>query len=312
MVSMPRPFGNAQRVPGLSSCNISHSSPARERGSASNGGSGHRFRDPARKSREPSNFGDNDGASCINEDSPLSAPLREFGPSIWIGEGPIVPFYFGFHYPTRMAVIRLSDGGLFIWSPVALSPALRRDVDALGPVRHLVAPNPLHHLFLAEWKSAYPEARLHAAPGLRGRRKDLAFDSDLGDAPDPAWAADLDQAPVRGSFMMTEVVFFHRLSRTAIFADLIENLPRDWFKGWRGGLARLDGIVAPHPGAPREWRASFVRRRAARASLEHILGWPIERVLIAHGEPASANGATFVREAFSWLLGRRPAAYDSR
>jgi hypothetical protein len=51
-----------------------------------------------------------------------------------------------------------------------------------------------------------------------------------------------------------------------VVADLIENLPADWFRGWRGWLARLDGITAPHPGAPREWRASFVDRRAARAA----------------------------------------------
>ncbi|MGO9770829.1 MAG: DUF4336 domain-containing protein [Roseiarcus sp.] len=228
--------------------------------------------------------------------------LREFGPGIWISEGPVVPFLPGFPYPTRMAAIRLSDGGVFVWSPVALSPALRREVDTLGPIRCLVSPNLLHHLFLGEWKAAYPDARVFASPGLRRRRKDLAFDADLGDAPDPVWAADIDQVLVRGSFVMTEVVFFHRASGAAIFADLIENLPRDWFKGWRGLLARLDGIVAPNPGAPREWRASFVDRSAARYALQRILAWPIERVLIAHGELASANGAAFVRQAFSWLL----------
>jgi hypothetical protein len=239
----------------------------------------------------------------------MSALLLAFGPGIWVGEGPVVPF-LSFPYPTRMAVIRLSDGDLFVWSPVALSPALRREVDALGPVRFLVSPNLFHHLFLGEWKAAYPEARLYASPGLRRRRKDLAFDADLGDGPDPMWAADIDQVLVRGSFAMTEAVFFHRASRTAIFADLIENLPRDWFKGWRGLLARLDGIVAPHPGAPREWRASFINRRAARRALECILAWPIERALIAHGEPASADGAAFVRSAFAWLVGRRRARDD--
>ena len=227
--------------------------------------------------------------------------LREFGPGIWIGEGPVVPFY-GFPYPTRIAAIKLSTGGLFVWSPIALSPALRHEIDALGPVRCLVSPNLLHHLSLGEWKTAYPDARLFASPGLRRRRKDLAFDADLGDAPDPLWAADIDQVLLRGSFAMTEAVFFHHASGAVIFADLIENLPRDWFKGWRGLLARLDGIVAPHPGAPREWRASFVDRGAARAALERIFAWPIERALIAHGEPASADGAAFVRAAFGWLL----------
>ncbi len=236
--------------------------------------------------------------------SAVASMLREFGPGIWTTEGPVVPF-FGFPYPTRMAVIRLSSGGLFVWSPIALSLALKREIDALGPVRCLVSPNLLHHLFLAEWKAAYPDARLFAAPGLRRRRKDLAFDADLGDAPDPLWAADVDQVLMRGSFAMTEVVFFHRASGAAIFADLVQNFPRDWFKGWRALLAPLGGIVAPHPGAPRDWRASFIDRRAARAALERVLAWPIQRVLIAHGEPASTGGAAFVRDAFGWLLGRR-------
>jgi Domain of unknown function (DUF4336) len=232
--------------------------------------------------------------------------VREFGPGIFVGEGPVVSF-FGFPYPTRMVLIRLSDGGLFVWSPVALSAALKREVDALGPVRCLVSPNRLHHLFLTDWKLAYPQARLYASAGLRKKRKDLAFDADLGDAPAAEWAADIDQVAVRGSFL-TEVEFFHRASRTAIFADLLQNFPRDWFAGWRGVVARLDGIVAPHPGAPREWRASFFNRRAARAALDRILAWPIEQVLVAHGESVTANGAQFVRNGFAWLLAGEPAA----
>jgi hypothetical protein len=226
--------------------------------------------------------------------------LREFGPNLWIAEGPVVSF-FGFPYPTRMALIRLADGGLFIWSPIALSRELASAVDALGPVRHLVSPNALHHLFLGQWKAAYPAARLYAPPGLRRKRKDLAFDAELGDAPEPQWAADIDQVRFAGSLFMTEVVFFHRASRSAIFADLIQNFPRDWFKGWRGVVARLDGLVAPNPGAPREWRASFIKRRTARAALRRILAWPIEQVLIAHGDCAQSGGAAFVRRAFAWL-----------
>lgn len=232
----------------------------------------------------------------------MTAPLQEFGPGIWAAEGPVVSFYT-FPYPTRMAVIRLADGGLFMWSPIALSPDLKKVVDDLGPVRFLVSPNKIHHLFLGEWKRAYPEARMIASPGLRERRRDLAFDGELGDVAEPAWAADIDQVAVRGSPFLTEVVFFHRASRTAIFTDLVQNFPPGWFKGWRGVLARLDGIVAPNPGAPREWRASFVFNRGlVRAALERILAWPIERVLIAHGDCVSADGAAFVRRAFAWLV----------
>jgi hypothetical protein len=233
----------------------------------------------------------------------MSRALQQLGPEIWVADGPVTSFR-GFPYPTRMAVIRLSDGDLFVWSPVALSESLRVSIDALGPIRHLVSPNSLHHLFLGEWRSAYPAARLHASPGLRRKRKDLTFDAELGDAPEPAWAIDVDQVVLHGSFALTEVVFFHRGSHTALFADLIQNFPRDWFKGWRGVVARFGGIIAPNPGAPRDWRASFLNRRAARAALDQVLAWPIEQVVIAHGELPTADGAAFVRRAFAWLHGR--------
>lgn len=230
----------------------------------------------------------------------MNGVLREFGPSIWVADGPAVNFY-GFDYPTRMAAIRLAAGELFVWSPIALSDGLRAEIDRLGPVGFLVSPNRLHHLALGDWQAAYPAARMFASPGLRKRRKNLAFDAELGDAPDPAWAGELDQVVVRGSFFLTEVVFFHFASRTAIFADLIQNFSPNWFRGWRGIVARLDGITAPHPGAPRDWRATFLDRGAARAALGRILDWPTERVVIAHGEPAAANGGEFVRAAFAWL-----------
>ena len=118
---------------------------------------------------------------------------------------------------------------------------------------------------------------------------------------EPDWATDIDQVVMHGSFALTEVVFFHRSSRTALFADLIQNFPRDWFKGWRGFLARHGGIVAPNPGAPSDWRASFLNRRAARASFDQVLAWPIERVLIAHGDLPTGDAAAFVRRAFTWL-----------
>ena len=112
-----------------------------------------------------------------------------------MADGPVVSFY-GFRYPTRMAVIRLSNGSLFVWSPVALSDSLRSSVDALGLVRHLVPPNALHHLCLGEWKTAYPAARLYASPRLRRKRKDLTFDAELGDAAEPEWATNIDQVVV--------------------------------------------------------------------------------------------------------------------
>ncbi|HET7881208.1 MAG TPA: DUF4336 domain-containing protein [Acetobacteraceae bacterium] len=226
--------------------------------------------------------------------------LLQVGPDIWIADGPVVSF-FGFPYSTRMAVIRLADGKLFVWSPVALSQSLREALGALGPVGHLVSPNALHHVFLAEWKSAFPAARLYAPPRLRRKRKDLPFDAELDDTPQPDWSGEVEQVVLHGSFYLTQVVFFHVASRTVLFADAIQNFPRDWFTGWRGVVCRHGGIVAPNPGMPTDWRATFLHRRDARRALARILAWPIERVVLAHGDIPTGDGAAFVRRAFAWL-----------
>jgi hypothetical protein len=106
--------------------------------------------------------------------------LQHFGDEIWTTGGPIAEVA-GFKYPTRMVLIRLSDGSVFVWSPTALSDELHAAADALGPVRHIVAPNTLHHLFVREWHQAYPAAKIYGAPGLRKRRPDIVFDDDLND-----------------------------------------------------------------------------------------------------------------------------------
>jgi hypothetical protein len=229
--------------------------------------------------------------------------LKEFGPEIWTADGTEVVAALGFHYPTRMAVIRLTSGDLFIWSPIALTEGLRGEVDRLGRVRHLVAPNSLHHVFIGDWKRAYPKAYLYGAPGLREKRKDLDFDGELANVPSPHWAGEIDQVLMLGNVITTEAVFFHTKSRTVLFVDLLQSFSADWFSGWRSLVAKWDLMVAPEPSVPRKFRLAFTNRKAARASLERVLSWPAEKVLMAHGTPVSQDGGAFLARAFRWLTG---------
>lgn len=231
----------------------------------------------------------------------MSAPtLQLFGEHIWIADGTQIEV-IGFRYPTRMVIVRLNDGSLFVWSPILYTEELGAEVAALGEVRHLVAPNSLHHLFLDAWRRAFPKGRLYAAPRLRSRRRDLVFDAELGDEPPPEWADDIDQVVVRGNMITTEVVFFHRRSGTVIFTDLIQQFQPGWFTGWRALAARMDLMVANEASVPRKFRAAFLDRRAARVAIRRILAWPSEKVLMAHGAPIEHGGRAFIARAFQWL-----------
>ena len=226
--------------------------------------------------------------------------LEAFAPSLYVAEGPTVSF-LGFPYPTRMVVARLTDGSVWVWSPVALNRDLETAVDATGPVRHIVSPNKIHHLFLKEWAERWPEARLHAPPGLARKRRDLHFFAELGDEVDSAWSADIDQVVFRGSIAMAEVVFFHRSSRTAIVGDLVQRHDPAQMKGLKGIVMRLDGLVGESGSTPREWRATFWRRSLARAALARVLAWDPERLVVAHGSCAHGNATRILARALSWI-----------
>jgi hypothetical protein len=228
------------------------------------------------------------------------AMLKQFGHEVWTADGTDVVIV-GFHYPTRMAVMRLSDRCLFIWSPIQLTETLRAEVDAFGQVRHIIAPHSPHHLFLPEWKSAYPGAKVYAPPGLRKKREDIVFDADLGNTPSPDWAEEIDQALMQSNLITTEVVFFHVKSGTVLFTDLIQQFPASLFSGWRALVAKLDLMAGPEPSVPRKFRVAFTNRRAARDSLERIFAWPAEKVLMAHGIPVEKDARAFLRRAFGWL-----------
>lgn len=230
--------------------------------------------------------------------------LEKVDEALWLAEGEIVSF-FGFPYPTRSAIVRLADDRLWVWSPVRLTDDLRRGVDRLGRVTDLVSPNKLHHLGLAAWSSAYPAAKLWGTSSTVKRFPGLAFAGALGDAAPPEWGPDIDQAWFRGSYMMDEIVFFHRPSRTAIVADLIQAfseafLQHHW-SWWRRPFAKLGGISAAHPGTPSDWRRSFLNRKSARAAAAKVLNWNCERVVIAHGDWATSDGQAFLRRGLDWL-----------
>ncbi|MDN5753693.1 MAG: DUF4336 domain-containing protein [Nitrosospira sp.] len=222
------------------------------------------------------------------------------GPVIWFGmPWPKMPF------PTRMTIIRLDCGGLFVHSPTCLTPELNVEIAKMGTPRWIIGPNRIHYWWIPEWKNAYPDAKIYLAPRIReqaGGRIDfdsLTLSSDSG----YPWDAEIATLPIAGSYM-TEVEFFHYASRTLILTDLIENFePRKINSLIVRWLTRLGGVQDPDGQMPRDMRLTFSRQRPQlRAAIEKMIAWNPERIILAHGRWYEKNATAELRRAFRWLL----------
>jgi len=202
-----------------------------------------------------------------------------------------------------MSVVRLAGDRLLLHSPVNLDADLRRQLDAIGDVCFAVAPSRLHHLYAGEVVKAYPRVRLWVAPGLERKRPDLVIESVLGDEAPEAWRGEVDQVFCRGRPFENEVAFFHRASRTLLLCDLAFNFGASAATSTRLAmkLLRSYGRLGPTKLDP-----LLIRDRpAARASLERILEWDFDRVIVAHGDICESGGKEALRASYAWLLAPR-------
>ena len=186
----------------------------------------------------------------------------------------------GLPITTRMTVVRLPGRQLLVHSPVPPSDGLRRQLDSLGSVAFIVAPNKMHHLFLAPFAATYPGAAVHGPHGLPKKRQDLGAMKELPAGDVPGWLPELEHFAFEGIPAGNESVWFHRPSATLIVTDLLQ-----WMQGdlpWTTrAYATLTG-VRQGLAVPRTVRALVRDRAAARRSAARLLRWPFTRVVMAH------------------------------
>ena len=218
----------------------------------------------------------------------------------------LMPGPLGSALPVRMTVIRLPGGDLVLHSPTRFSYPLKLQLEALGRIRHLVAPNVAHWMFLLDWQRACPDAVTWAAPGLRERgpvrRSGVRLDNDLGDVPPPEWDG-ITLVTVPGGLGFLEVALFHGPSRTLVLTDLVLNLEAQKLPAAIRPLARLLGVVAPD-GMPAAYLRAVIklRRASAARAAQRLLDLRPERVVFAHGAWFEQDATAALRRSLRWLL----------
>lgn len=203
--------------------------------------------------------------------------MQQITDGLWTVPAPLT--FSGLKVNTRMTVCRLSDGGLALIAPVPATAALRAAIDALGPVRVIVAPNLLHHLYVGDWMAAYPDAASYGAPGLAAKRSELSFTDALGPSFDAAFGAELQRWPIAGMPKLNESLFLHHASRALIATDFCFHMPEA--TGFTGLFATLMGIKKATKCEP-AFRLLIKDKAAFRASIQPLRGLTIDHLSMCH------------------------------
>ena len=223
--------------------------------------------------------------------------LQPVGPEIWHQQHNFSAF--GVRTSSRMTVVRLDGGRLWLHSPIPISPALRKELDALGEVACIIAPNRFHHLYAGLCAAEFPSATLYGAPGLETKRPDLPM-RQLGELPEPAWERELGQVFVEGVPALNETVWYHYRSRTLIITDLCHYIT--------GDLPLSSRLYAGVMGVHRRLAVSngirlMIRDRAALArSVRKILEWDVGRVVFAHNVILERDAYAALKQALEDVL----------
>ncbi|NBD17639.1 MAG: DUF4336 domain-containing protein [Cyanobacteria bacterium] len=231
--------------------------------------------------------------------------LREIDQDIWVAEQPLQ--YFGLSVGTRMTVIRLENRELVVISPIQVDNTIIRQLQEIGTVKHIIAPNLHHYLFAENFKMLYPDAIFWAVSGLKSKKPNLPIDKIIKDDLEQLWNGIEYQfiegfrtITFRGFDPLQECVFFHPSSRTLILTDLAF-----YFDETFPFLTRLTSQIL---GGYKQLSPSVLERIATteiekfKNSIKKILNWDFERVIIAHGSIINENGKEKLKEGYQNFL----------
>lgn len=214
---------------------------------------------------------------------------------IWYAQQPLK---FGpINLTTRMTVVKLAAGTLWVHSPITPIPALLAELSTLGTVQYVVAPNKSHHLFFLQFLAAHPAASGFIAEGLSDKRPDLAsFPIITVQMP---WQSDLEGFFIEGLPIINETVWFHTPSGTLILTDLLFCFSRK-NGGISAFIATLLGVYGK-PGMSRTMKLAVKNKQALRRSVEPLLDLPVQRIVLAHDDIIVDAARDKLIQAFAWL-----------
>ncbi|KAF7789997.1 hypothetical protein EIP86_000945 [Pleurotus ostreatoroseus] len=96
--------------------------------------------------------------------------IREVTKDVWTFSRPFT--LFG-RLPVggRSTAIKLSQDRVWVLASTPLTEETKKKLAELGDVKYVVAPNLFHHIFLKDYKTAYPNASIIGPEGLNAKKE---------------------------------------------------------------------------------------------------------------------------------------------
>lgn len=205
--------------------------------------------------------------------------LQKVGHRIWTASFELKAL--GLDFGRNVTVLQLATGELVIHSTAPFGESIEGEIRELGPVRWITDPMLDHDTFSKQGVAAFPEATFLAPEGF----VDLEGVAQRHLLPTPVeWQGEIEVLKIEGAPSFAEHVFFHNPSKTLIVCDLLVNFP-DKMGLWESTLLRLG--LGPHraPGTSRRLKLAIKDKAAFRKSIEKVLKWDFESVVVGHGKP---------------------------
>ncbi|MBV6624945.1 MAG: DUF4336 domain-containing protein [Rivularia sp. (in: Bacteria)] len=231
--------------------------------------------------------------------------LKKVDRNIWVAEQKLK--YWGLEVGTRMTVIRLKSGEIVVISPIMVDEATINQINDIGEVSQIIAPNLYHHLSISDFQSIYPNAKICAAPGLESKRPDIKIDKVLSqgtlgkqDEIEYFLFKGFKILDLKGVSSLNELVFFHRESRTLILTDTAfhfdDSFPFTTQLTMRvvGGYNKLEPSILE--------KLAIREKEKVKESIQAVLNWDFERVIVAHGSILEKAGKEKLKKGYEWVL----------
>jgi hypothetical protein len=220
--------------------------------------------------------------------------IRPVADQLWVLDGE----WYQTRFRRRMTIIRLRSGHLLIHNAIRLEEEDYKKIDELGKVEYIIAPNSLHGSEAHFYKERYPKAKLFVSTALEGKfRKLCQIDGVLPGAFGQNLRDEVDCVEFQGTRSLHENVLFHISTKTLIVTDLVFNLDCEvsgfekFFFKWN----KIDKRFGPS----RIFKYFIVGDTGRVAqSLDHILHWNFDRVIMNHGNILDKGGRAALRKGF--------------